>query len=337
MIRLGKYFYFVRRFIFEISCIFYDVISLLSTYKRSKEKKIASSEVVFICSRDFFFNKKWQVASQKDLWFGFVNETSALVCGSCISYYLFGKRKKYVVSLEPRWNAPKVRFSKIHRRVLVTVSDSHSKKWLPKYLARNNITHIVTPYKKTLLQTGYHGKIPEECVISFPWCVADDVLTPPNVNELKYEVLGFGKTEKNIYDLRMWAFNSGLLDSFDYAGSGNKKFTGSNYFEWLGNYDACVVAVSSNELYNITVAKYFEIPSQGLLLFAFETVDLVSFGFKDGVNCVFVNKENFNAKICDYKNRPEYYIDIRRNGYKLIKENHTVSKRIASLKQLVLD
>ena len=323
---------FLRQSFFQLNCILYDLTSLYETYKKTKDEKVSKSDVALICSLPFFHKRRWQVVSQADLWHSFVREENCLICGSFISYWLFARHKKIVVSLEPKYNAPIVTFSNRHLKVFVFISDSHSKAWLPMYIVKRNITDILTPYKKTLEYTGFHKPLDETRVHSLPWSVLDRLLDDVHVDTQDNRVLGFGQTGGFVYDLREWSFNTGVLSSFNYAGSGNKQFSGDDYYHWLRTYDACVVSMSSHELYNYTVAKFFEVPSQGLLLFGFKTVDLEDFGFVDELNYICVTKENFFVKIQDYKNKPEAYLQVRKNGIELIKNNHTVSKRLEQLK-----
>lgn len=329
IIRLVYYKY--KNIIFDLKCIFHDVCNLSLIYKKSKDVNVVNSDVVFVCSLPFYTEKKWQVVSQSDLWHGFVKENNCLICGSFVSYWLFGRHKKYAVSLEPKYNAPIIKFSKLHEKTFTFISDSHSKAWLPKYIKNKNITDILTPYKKTLLYTGFYKPLNEARVHSLPWCVADRLLDNVKIQLRSSNILGFGQAGSVVYDLRTWAFETGVLTSFNYAGSGNKKFSGDAYYEWLSTFDACVVAMSTQKLFSYTVAKFFEVPSQGLLLFGFKTEDLEDFGFIDGENYISVSKLNFFNKINKYKSNPEKYLQIRKNGFELIKNHHTVSKRIEQL------
>ncbi|WP_346209176.1 glycosyltransferase [Aeromonas salmonicida] len=328
---LKKAYLLFKQFKFELTCFLYDLLNIRNAYKKSKEEKTNHSEVVFICSLPFFYQRRWQVVSQADLWHDFVSQENCLICGSFLSYWLFARHKKTVISLEPKYAAPCIKFSKRHIKTFVMISDSHSKSWLPRYIVKNNITDVITPYKMTLEYTGFHKPLAQSRVHSLPWCVLDKLLDDVKVCAKDNVVLGFGQTGGRVYDLREWSFNTGVLASFNYAGSGNQKFSGDAYYHWLRTYDACVVAVSSDALFNCPVAKFFEVPSQGLLLFGFKTVDLESFGFVDGINYIEVTKENFLEKIKDFKNNPESYLQIRRNGFELIKARHTVSKRLEQL------
>jgi hypothetical protein len=326
-----KTYRFLKVIYFELCCIAIDLVTVLSRYSKSKRRGVKSSDILFVCSLSFYERKKWQVASQADLWHRFVAENNCVICGSFLSYWLLGRNKKYVVSLEPKYNAPTIKFSKNHVKTFLFVSDSHSKSWLPKYIENKNVTDILTPYKKTLLYTGFSKPLSHDRVHSLPWCVEDRLLVREQILSKDNRVLGFGQTGGLAYDLRSWSFQTGVLSSFNYAGSGNKKYSGDSYYNWLRRFDACVVAMSTHKLYNYTVAKFFEVTSQGLLLFAFKTDDLDDFGFIDGENYISVTKQNFFEKINDFKLNPEKYINIRRNGYFLIKNQHTVSKRLEQL------
>ncbi len=318
----------------QIQCIYVDLLDVISNYARFRKE--ATKEVAFIHDKRFFSHKNWQVVSQCDLWYKFVEEHQPILCGSFLSYYLFARKAKYVVSLEPGYNAPKFNFSKHHKKVIVLLSDSHSKKWFYNYSKKSNVTDVITPYKKTLEYTGYASFIKESFIHSFPWCISDDIVLQTSIVQDEGRIMSFGNVAvEDAYDLRRWVFESGVLKSFDYAGSGNQKYKGQDYYHWLRGFDATVVAMSTHKLYNYTVAKYFEVLSQGHLLFAFPTVDLKDHGFIDGVNCILVSKENFKEKIDAYLQNPMDYIDIRNNGLQLIKTKHTVSHRLAQLASLL--
>ena len=322
----------IRRYKFELKCIFDDFFYIVKNWQ---EIKNYNSNIVFVTSLDFYHNKKWQVASQAILWYKFVEENNAILCGSSLSYLLFFKNKKHIVSLEPKYNAPTINFDKFHDKVIILLSDSHSKQWLPNYLKMNSVTDIITPYRKTLIDTKYADFLKDSHIHSFPWSVPEHLVKNITISQQNDKVLGFGQSGSEVYDLRDWTFNTNLLDTFNYAGSGNYKFKGDDYFKWVRTYDASVVAMSTKKLYNYTVAKYFEIPSQGLLLFAFPSVDLEDFGFKDSENCIFVNKTNFHEKIKEYQSNPQNYLEIRKNGLELIKSKHTINSRLSYLKNLL--
>lgn len=99
---------------------------------------------------------------------------------------------------------------------------------------------------------------------------------------------------------------------------------------YLIKLNECIasVATCASKNYNYIIAKFFEVPASGALLFAYADPVmkyLEKYGFKDMVNMVTFNGDNLTQKIeyiLDPLNREE--IDkIRLNGYNLIKEKHT--------------
>jgi hypothetical protein len=109
----------------------------------------------------------------------------------------------------------------------------------------------------------------------------------------------------------------------------NHNCTGKLYFDEINKY---IASVSTCSILNYIVAKYFEIPASGALLFAYvEPVidDLTKYGFKDMVNMIVFNNDNLIQKIeyiLDPINKDE--IDkIRLNGYNLILKKHTHNTR----------
>lgn len=88
--------------------------------------------------------------------------------------------------------------------------------------------------------------------------------------------------------------------------------------------------------YGYTVAKYFEIPACGTLLFGEHTPLLESFGFVDGENFVQVSPDDFVEKFHHYLREihPDDFLAIADAGCKLAHERHTWKVRI---RQMVSD
>jgi hypothetical protein len=127
--------------------------------------------------------------------------------------------------------------------------------------------------------------------------------------------------------------NTYPIDILEHPGYHTLKhnYTGKLYFNKVNEYIASV-STCGNSQFNYIVAKYFEIPATGALLFAYiEPIidDLAKYGFIDMVNMIAFNDDNIEQKIeyiLDPKNRDE--IDkIRLNGYNLILERHTHKTR----------
>lgn len=117
-----------------------------------------------------------------------------------------------------------------------------------------------------------------------------------------------------------------------------KQAVGKNYIKTNSEY-ICAFTCSSTSRY--VLMKYFEIPFSGALLYAFSDTldDLEKLGFVPGVNYLEseTGKDGWIKKmdwILDPSNREE--IDnIRRNGYKLIRERHLVSHRTKELVDVI--
>ncbi len=105
------------------------------------------------------------------------------------------------------------------------------------------------------------------------------------------------------------------------------KLVGKKYLDHLNKYVASVATCGSNR-FNYIVAKYFEIPASGALLFAYTKPIknlLEKYGFKDGVNMISFDKTNIAERIeyiLNPKNKSKIN-KIRLNGYNLIKRRHT--------------
>ena len=78
--------------------------------------------------------------------------------------------------------------------------------------------------------------------------------------------------------------------------------------------------------------KYFETVAAGALLIGQYCQDLELLGFQDGYNCIIFNKENFKKKVKKYLINKKSYLEIRKQGIRLIKERHTIEKRVDDLK-----
>lgn len=117
------------------------------------------------------------------------------------------------------------------------------------------------------------------------------------------------------------------------------KIFGSDYIKYLKNF-LCCFTCCLNKYTPYLINKFFEIPSSGSLLLAYDEYikeELKSIGFKDGENYISCNKKNLIEKIkwiCDIKNKEKIDI-IRKNGYNLVINNHTEKNRYELLKKLI--
>jgi hypothetical protein len=100
----------------------------------------------------------------------------------------------------------------------------------------------------------------------------------------------------------------------------------------LNRYISCFTCAS---VYGYTVAKYFEIPACGTLLFGERTSLLDEFGYRDGVNFVEVSPENFKDKFRYYLREihPDDRARIAQAGRELVVSRHTWRHRVEGIVQ----
>lgn len=98
----------------------------------------------------------------------------------------------------------------------------------------------------------------------------------------------------------------------------------------LNRFKSCFTCAS---LYGYTVAKYYEIPACGTLLFGEKTNLLDEFGYIDGVNYVAVAPEDFKDKFRHYllEIKPEERQTIAEAGRKLVVSRHTWEIRVKDI------
>jgi len=100
----------------------------------------------------------------------------------------------------------------------------------------------------------------------------------------------------------------------------------------LNRYISCFTCAS---VYGYTVAKYFEIPACGALLFGERTSLLGEFGYRDGLNFVEVSRENFKDKFHYYLREihPDDRARIAQAGRELVVSRHTWRHRAEGIVQ----
>ena len=143
-----------------------------------------------------------------------------------------------------------------------------------------------------------------------------------------------------MYPLRKKVFNYVKMNS-EYTNIEIYKHPGyigidTKFPELINNYLCCITDCLT---LNYVVSKYFEIPASGSLLLAKipEGDNIESLGFKDMINFISVDENNFIEKIefiLDEKNK-NIIDEIRYNGYVMIKENHSLIKRVDKMITLV--
>lgn len=110
---------------------------------------------------------------------------------------------------------------------------------------------------------------------------------------------------------------------------------GNDAAQFARALNRCVAAFTCASVYGYTVAKYFEIPACGTLLFGERTPLLAEFGYRDGVNFVAVTPEDFREKFHHYLREihPDDRARIAAAGRELVLARHTWRHRVAGIVQ----
>lgn len=113
-----------------------------------------------------------------------------------------------------------------------------------------------------------------------------------------------------------------------------KDFLGVDYWKLLTQYRAAIACMTLT-----SVLKYFEIPMCGCLMFAESTRSnqIEDLGFKDGVNCVFIDRKNHKKRFEQYLATPDASVwrEIAEEGRQLVLDNYTNERQVKEFVQTV--
>jgi hypothetical protein len=291
------------------------------------------SDFGLVINWDFHTQKKWVSALTPYLVDAIVAEFNPIIIDSQRQYNRYKKQLKYIVSVEPGWAAPILKFdTNIEATKAVFYSDPHlNTDFRRKYFFENNFSYVFSYYHSPFF---YHlPDFPPEKFVHMPWAIPDQFINVKAIEQRNTDVVIFGGKGSDAYDVRNWCREQPGIINYNNSGVENKKMTDEEYFAWLSEFDAIVAAGSSNPKYDLVTPKYFEIASAGALLFGQHCTDLEKLGFNDS-NSVIFTKENFLDLVNQYKQQPEQYLAIREQGRELIKSRHKVSDRIATMKSV---
>lgn len=292
-----------------------------------------NTNIALVINWNFHKKNKWVSITMPYFVNSFIKEFNPIIISSQLEYALFKNKIKYIVSMEPGWAAPKIRYDKKRKHIIgMFVSDPHNKiDWFQDYIVNNKITYVFSQYYSPFF---YHfPSFPKEKFIHFPWAVPDELVPTGDINLHKSDIMIFGGKASNAYDVRNWCREQSHIVSFENSGVENKKLSNKGYFEWISTFDAIIAAGSSDPMYDLVTPKYFEIASVGALVIGQNCKDLEILGFNE-TNMLIFNKDNFNIKIKQYLKNKEDYFEIRNNGKNLILKRHLVSHRIFFIKKL---
>lgn len=162
------------------------------------------------------------------------------------------------------------------------------------------------------------------------WAVPADIFRPRGYRR-KYDVSVLGSLTANHYPFRNQVRNYLLgqrrLKFFKKTRVG--VHDGETFARALNR---CRASFTDASVFGYPLAKYFEIPACGALLFAQPLPDLEASGFRDGINFVAVTPQDFVAKMQYYLlDAPEEAARIAQAGAELVHSRHTWEKRVSEL------
>lgn len=191
-----------------------------------------------------------------------------------------------------------------------------------------DINYIICPHKIMYYRyfEPYLGGTAKEMLVWFP-CA-------PNLKyfvnhrtllvERRHEVLANGATWASPpfcpYEFRSWAFTQPEVTFVTHYIKNQDVPHGASYPAFLSGY-AGALALCESQI----CPKHLEIPLAGCLCFAQDIDEYKDLGFKDGVNCIFVDKKNFSKRITDFKNHVQDYQQIASTGRSLVENNYTAT------------
>ena len=249
-----------------------------------------------------------------------------------------------LLSMEPGWAAPRLEFARTPELQAkldaipsyVLYSDPHANQWRQEYFLSNRLDYVLSYYRVPFLR--HFRKIPPDRMIHFPWAIPDDWIPQDPIRfSGRKDIACFGASQGPAYAVRNWCRGFPFVTSTANSGVENKLMSDLEYVAWLRGHDAAIAAGSDTPQYRLTVPKYFEIAAAGALLFAQETDDLECLGFRHMENCVIFNRSNFEALARQYLSRPQDYLSIRQNGRELVRQRHSLSRRIDAFQQHIVD
>jgi len=172
---------------------------------------------------------------------------------------------------------------------------------------------------------GYHRWFDEflgndDMLLWFPLAPTSNIISSSLLKRNK-QVLGNGATWDNgqhIYDFRRWAFERNFITTVQHWIQDKNTPSGMDYMKFISGYAG---ALALHDYF--PVPKYFEIPLAGCLTFAQRYDEYEELGFKDYETCVYVNQDNFEAKVKNFLSDIPSYQKIADAGRKLMEENYT--------------
>lgn len=173
-------------------------------------------------------------------------------------------------------------------------------------------------------------------IIKYPTFVDDDFIVDFNNEPIK-KILLSGVKSKEYPARKKMNTISGYNNNIEVLNNGI--VLGYDYIKYLNKF-LCCFTCCSNASTPYIIGKFFEIPSSGSLLFAYDELvkhELKDLGFIDGENYIGCTLKNMEEKI-EYILNPdnlEKINQIRKNGYDFVWKYHKQSDRLKYIDEFV--
>lgn len=188
------------------------------------------------------------------------------------------------------------------------------------------VDFIICPYSGLYYEhiAPYLGKDAEDMLFWFPPAPSYKrfTLRLRTLADRLHKILANGTTwgGDGAYDFREWAYSQPESFYIQHNAKKSSRPGGAAYGNFLSHYAASLALCDTR-----IVPKYLEIPLAGCVCFAQDQEDYRKMGFTDGINCLLVNKSNFNSLTSGFLqcvNAPQWQ-KIANEGRKLISNKWT--------------
>ena len=320
----------------ELYCLSASVYDALINKVMEQVQRDKSSRYGLVLNWGLHRRDQWTVAEYPYFVSRFIDRFDPVVLTTQRLYERKAAELDYIFAFGARNNkGPTLDYLDEDHSILLFASDPNTEpEWLYEYIHRYDIERVLSPVYDPFFE--WMPQLEEELLEFFPWAVPSEFVVAPD--EVRFrdneEIHLTGASGSEVYEMRDWCRRQNYIVDYDNSGHQNRVFDHEEYYKWLRNFDCMVAAGSLDPEWQYLFGKYFEIPAAGNLLFAQYSEDLSRAGFTDDNCVIFGSKDEFESEAQRYLSDPESYLETRKRGAELIRENHTVSHRIDEVDRL---
>lgn len=205
-----------------------------------------------------------------------------------------------------------------------------------KYFVQNRFDYVFSHYRDAFLKR--YPRLTDK-MIWLPHHADINVFKDYNLDK-KINWLLMGATEPMLYPLR--AIIKGQMNGWEgFVYHPHPGYRHEDEIEpgsliaedYAKEINRAKMFMTSDSILRYPVMKYFEVLACNTLLLASASNELEDLGFVDEETFVAINKYNFKEKAVYYLQNEEERIRIARNGFEMVKKNHSTEKRAGELIQ----